>query len=193
MRKPLTSSFPSGHASSAFLAGSVALRPPPPPRSSLLVRARGRGRDEPGLREDPPRVRRRGRSGGRCGPRSRRETDLEAGQPESSRPRWGWLTHARPVVRRHIRLSLPLRPHRARARGRGTAGRRRLGSAVRALLAGASPRRRRRDRCVGRALQGHRVAGTPGRRRRPGPASRQVLRHPHPAVRRPPRRGTAHP
>ena len=59
LHRPITSSFPSGHATAAFTAARSSLRPVH--GDAGLVRARGRGRVQPGVRAAAPRVRRRRR------------------------------------------------------------------------------------------------------------------------------------
>ena len=58
MHRPITTSFPSGHATAAFTAADPARRAGAP---RPWYRARRRRRREPGLRADAPRVRRRRR------------------------------------------------------------------------------------------------------------------------------------
>ena len=70
LHRPITSSFPSGHATAAFCAATTARR------RARLVRARGRGRGDPGLRPPAPRLRRRRRR--RLRPRARESRSADS-------------------------------------------------------------------------------------------------------------------
>ena len=165
-----TSSFPSGHASSAFFAASLLSERRPGARPALVLAGR-RGGHVPGLRSHPPRVGHRGRRRGRVGPGGRRQTALARAlsrrtrrcTPDgiAARAAAGCTSRA-PDLRRDLGLPLSLRPQRPRARARRAGRRRRLGRHVPALLARAGPRRGGAARRVGQ----------PGRRQRPPRRSR---------------------
>ena len=76
MHRPISSSFPSGHAASAFTAAMLLSDSPLAPAYFVLAGSR---RDEPCLREDAPRVRRAGRCGARRGDGRSRSSRAPAG------------------------------------------------------------------------------------------------------------------
>ena len=110
LRRPRSSSFPSGHASAAFTAATLLAEDDPLwPLYYAAAALRG---VEPDLREDPSRLRCGRRRGHRHGdrqncPQSVAKASLR-NDPEGRRV----AAPHEPVVRRDLGLSLPLRPQR---------------------------------------------------------------------------------
>ena len=85
LRQPLSSSFPSGHATAAF-CGATLLSDGDDPWRPVYYAAALVVATEPGLRPHPPRLGRRRRDGGRAGARPDRQTPGPA-RPELARCR----------------------------------------------------------------------------------------------------------
>ena len=74
IRRPRSSSFPSGHASAAFTAATDPERGQP--AVAAVLHGRRRRGVEPDVRQDPPRLRRRRRHRDRAGHRPRRQESM---------------------------------------------------------------------------------------------------------------------
>ncbi len=133
------------------------------PRPAGLVRVRHRRGPEPRPREDPPRIRRRRRRGRRGRVRRRRPPGVAIAD-RNNRTSRRRLTCACPPSPSPGTTAAPS-PATPMSTSSSPSRRRRLGRAVRSVLARPGARRRRRARCLGRAREGDGAAGAAGRRR----------------------------
>ena len=168
MHRPISSSFPSGHAASAFTAAMLLSDSPAAPfwfapggRSSPPAGST-RACTTPPTSWPAPRSASRSvrslagscRSGRSLRPLRTTEPSPEIADP-AGRVSWGHTAHRTrevhrgPFDRRHLRLPVPLRLQRQRGGGRRPARRERRRLPLRALLARPGARRRRRARDVG--------------------------------------------
>ena len=173
LRRPVTSSFPSGHATAAFCAATLLGG-----GAGWYALAAGRGRD-PRLRPPAPRLR-RGR-GRRVRSRSRRRASAHGARAGHDGRRPGGPPDDA-TLRRELRLPVPLRPQRPRGRRGRIARGARLGRAVPRVLARPGARQRGRAARLGATPRrtGHRRArarvGHRGARRVPRPLPRRARR-----------------
>ncbi len=113
LRRPLTSSFPSGHASAAIVAATLLSDRRPLPEVVFwysLAALVATSRVHVKIHHASDVV-----AGAAVGVvlGAVAEKGLAKGRPESSGSRRGCLTHARQVLCRHVRLPLPVCPHRS--------------------------------------------------------------------------------